>query len=123
MKAHDLRTTFSGPADWATPDGAARYWQPLRFNDGHLWVGRFGGRSAWERHPDSDELLHVLEGELTLTVLADDGPRDTLLRSGSVFVVPRGLWHRHTAPSLVTEYGVTMGRTESSEAEDPRTSG
>ena len=38
-----------------------------------LGVMRFSGQAPWERHPDGDELLHVLEGAIDLTVLTDDG--------------------------------------------------
>jgi quercetin dioxygenase-like cupin family protein len=30
--------------------------------------------SPWERHPTSDELLHVLEGEVEIILMTDDGP-------------------------------------------------
>lgn len=45
------------------------------FNAGH--VGVFwctAGISPWERHPDDEELLQVVEGEVDLEVLTDDGP-------------------------------------------------
>ena len=74
----------------------------------------------WERHPRGDELLHILEGELEMTLLLDEGPEKTLLRSGSVCVVPRGVWHRPHAMSDVAVFFVTPEQTESSTAEDPR---
>ncbi len=72
----------------------------------------------WERHPGGDELLHVLEGELEMTLL--DVSEKTVLRAGSVFVVPRGVWHRPHAISDVSLFFVTPEHTESSSAEDPR---
>ena len=35
---------------------------------------RFRGQTPWERHPAGDELLHVIEGAVEVTVLTDDGP-------------------------------------------------
>ena len=61
---------------------------------------RFSGQAPWERHPDGDELLHVLEGAVDLTVLTDDGPTELRLDAGSVFVCPKGLWHRQRAPQV-----------------------
>ena len=63
------------------------------FNGCTFGVAKFSSHPLWERHPASDELLQVFEGALDLTVLADSGPIEVTLRPGSVFVVPRGLWH------------------------------
>lgn len=92
------------------------------FNQGSagvLWCR--AGTSPWERHPDDDELLHVLEGEVVIRVLTEEGPVDTMVRAGSMCVVPRGLWHRHQVPELLKEFYVTPGATEHSTADDPRT--
>ena len=40
--------------------------------------------------------------------------------AGSVFVVPKGRWHRVRSEEEVTVYGITLGATQHSEAEDPR---
>lgn len=50
-----------------------------------------GGTSPWERHPDTDELLYILEGRADVTILHDDGPVVTPVGAGRVIVVPRGL--------------------------------
>ena len=114
MRAHDVRAILA--------DLPKMEFQELaRFNQGH--VGVFwctAGTSPWERHPDDDELLHVLEGEVEIIVMSDDGPTPTLVRAGSCFVVPRGLWHRHHVPEKLLELYVTPGRSEHSTADDPR---
>lgn len=47
------------------------------FNHGGLFVGRFSGAAPWERHRHGDELVHVLGGEVTVTLLsATPTPRD-----------------------------------------------
>lgn len=122
MNAHDLRETMSGEPDWQDADetGEARFWMPQPFNDGMLWAGRFKGTSPWERHADTDELLCTLEGSFDVTVLTDDGPVTTAVPAGSVFVVPRGRWHRVSSEDETVAYGVTPGSTEHSFAEDPR---
>ncbi len=51
--------------------------------------------------------------------MTDDGPAATLVRAGSCFVVPRGLWHRHHVPEKLLELYVTPGRSERSTADDP----
>ena len=80
----------------------------------------YSGLTPWERHPDGDELLHTLEGEVEVTLLRDGGPTKTRVRAGSMFVVPRGLWHRQIARAAVMQWGATPGRTEHSTAKDPR---
>jgi quercetin dioxygenase-like cupin family protein len=92
------------------------------FNAGHVGVFRCeAGVSPWERHPDDDELLYVLDGEADLIVMMEGDPIATTVEAGSLFVVPRGRWHRHHVRGHLHELYVTPGRTEHSNAEDPRT--
>ncbi len=84
-----------------------------------LGVTRFSGLTPWEHHPDADELLYVLEGAVDVTVLTDDGAVVTPVSAGSVFVVPRGLWHRQHARERAGLLFAT-GATDISWADDPR---
>jgi mannose-6-phosphate isomerase-like protein (cupin superfamily) len=52
-----------------------------------------------EMHPDGDELLYLVSGQVE--VILDDGDEDSVgtettvvLRAGDAFVVPRGVWHQ-----------------------------
>ena len=86
-----------------------------------LGVMRFSGLTPWERHPDGDELLYALDGEVDVTVLGEDGPIHGTVRAGSVFVCPRGLWHRQLPRTSATMlYGTPTKTSEVSFAEDPR---
>lgn len=74
---------------------------------------RMGGEGiAPEVHPDFDELLLVLEGELPLVV--DD--RSVTLRAGEYLFVPKGVWHSVPAGSfgvlLLVDVAETGGRVE-----------
>lgn len=92
-----------------------------RLEDRVLGVMRFSGTTPWERHPDGDELLHVLDGEVDVTVLTDDGPVDVAVPAGSLFVCPRGRWHRQTPRAAATVFFATPTATsEASWADDPR---
>ncbi len=73
MKAYDIRKTMTRPPQYEDAEGEASFWMMESFNEGMTWVGRFSGPSPWERHPDGDELLHVLEGEVEVTVLTEGG--------------------------------------------------
>jgi quercetin dioxygenase-like cupin family protein len=86
-----------------------------------IGVVRFSGRTPWERHPD-DELVHVLEGEVDVTVLAaDGGSAHHAVRAGDVFVVPKDLWHRQHAERTTALLFVTSSEgNATSDADDPR---
>ena len=95
-----------------------------KFNDGTIGIFRSGpGVSPWELHPDDDEILYVLDGAVTITVLTDTGSFDVPVDKGSLLVVPRGHWHRHTVTELLIELYVTPGETQHSMADDPRSAG
>ena len=93
------------------------------FNQCTLGLVRFSGQTPGERHPGGDELLHVLAGEARVTLLGEGGRTDATLRAGSIFVVPRGVWHRQVASAGVTLlFATPTEETEHSWAEDPRSS-
>jgi quercetin dioxygenase-like cupin family protein len=47
-----------------------------------------------ERHPDGDELIYLLSGEVTVVIEAPGGDERHTLRPGDALIVARGLWHR-----------------------------
>jgi mannose-6-phosphate isomerase-like protein (cupin superfamily) len=93
------------------------------FRDGSVFAGRFAGETAWERHAGGDELVQVLDGAATLTIMAADGPEVLALSAGMLIVVPQGHWHRFEAPDGVTVLSATPQPTEHSAAADPRGAG
>ncbi len=103
----------------AEANGAVR--ELGRLEDRVLGVMRFSGETPWERHPDGDELLHVLDGDVDVTVLTDTGPVHVPVSAGGVFVCPRGLWHRQRPATAATLLFATPTKTtEASWADDPR---
>lgn len=90
------------------------------FNQCMVGTVRFSGRTPWERHP-GDELLYVVQGAVEVTVLLDDGPQQTRLGEGSVFIVPAGRWHRQAPKPVVSLMFVTPAEgTDASWSDDPR---
>ena len=75
---------------------------------------------VWEMHPDTDEFFHILEGEFVIVLLEDQGPVEYRAAAGSVFVVPRGIWHKPGAPNGARFMYYTPGQSLHSDAEDPR---
>jgi mannose-6-phosphate isomerase-like protein (cupin superfamily) len=99
------------------------------FNSGAFAVFRSGGSlevSEWEMHPDTDELLYVLEGHDTVEILgAEPGSASTMvpLDAGQFVVVPRGHWHRHRDVRDLVQLSFTPGTSLASSDEDPRAVG
>lgn len=81
---------------------------------GGVFAGSFEGTSAWERHPNGDELVQVLSGETQLTIKMDDGDHTLHMKAGMVAVVPRGCWHQFEAPSGVSVMTMTPQPTDHS---------
>jgi quercetin dioxygenase-like cupin family protein len=123
MKAHDVRAALAevtaGRVQTAEEDAAA-FPRLASFNEGAVYVGRFSGETPWERHPGADEMLYVLEGRVEITLLAPAGEQRVAVAAGSVFVVPRGLWHRQHARPSVTLLAAVPDDSEISHAADPR---
>lgn len=126
MNAHNIQTALIGvpkltiTANTTAEDAGAAFPQIAPFNQGGIFVGRYFGQPPWECHPNGDEFLHVLNGEIDLTVLTDEGPVRVTVQAGSIFVVPRGLWHRPVARVMTTLLSATPQPSEVSFAEDPR---
>jgi len=91
------------------------------FRDGSVFAGRFSGETPWERHRKGDELVHILDGAATLTIMTDTGPQSFAMTAGMLIVVPQGHWHRFHAPDGVTVLTATPQPTDHTAAADPRT--
>ena len=81
-------------------------WAPRRVvtvNDYDVKVVKVQGEFTWHSHDDTDELFHVLDGELTVQLRhGDDTRQAVVLSAGEVFVVPRGVEHCPRADRLTT---------------------
>lgn len=60
--------------------------------------------TSWERHPNGDEIVCLLQGDVTFVFEEPQGERTVRMNtSGSFLLVPRGVWHtaKVQAPSNV----------------------
>jgi mannose-6-phosphate isomerase-like protein (cupin superfamily) len=126
-RAVDLKAALAGlPAlrgrrPTSPPDEVkAAFAELAPFRDGSIFVGTFSGTTAWERHAKGDELVQVLDGAATLTVMGDDGAESFALTAGMLIVVPQGRWHRFEAPEGMTVLSATPQPTEHTAGADPR---
>ncbi|HVH80033.1 MAG TPA: cupin domain-containing protein [Stellaceae bacterium] len=83
------------------------------YRDGGLFTSKFSGLGAWERHPNGDELVHILDGAATLELAVKGEPlRFIQVTAGTVAVVPQGAWHRFRSPKGVTLMTATPRPTD-----------
>lgn len=92
------------------------------YRDGGVFGGSFSGQSQWERHQKGDEIVYVLDGATTLTLVEDDNAEPQLLemKAGMMVVIPQGCWHLFQSSDGVTIMTITPQPTEHINAEDPR---
>ena len=93
------------------------------YRDGNLYSARFSGNGAWERHPNGDELVQIVDGATIFHFATEDGLQSRELSAGMIIVVPQGMWHRFESPEGVTLMTATPRPTEhlTVDVADPRT--
>ncbi|MEL6183825.1 MAG: cupin domain-containing protein [Myxococcota bacterium] len=84
------------------------------YREGAIFLGHWAGRSEWEIHRQGDEVVMVIDGATTLTMLIDDEEIPHPLQAGQLIVVPKGVWHRFETPDGVKVMTVTPQPTEHS---------
>jgi mannose-6-phosphate isomerase-like protein (cupin superfamily) len=76
----------------------AEHWSPrviAEMNDYQFKLVKIEGEFVWHSHADTDEVFLVVDGAMSIEFR--DGRVD--LRSGEMFVVPRGVEHKPSAQS------------------------
>jgi mannose-6-phosphate isomerase-like protein (cupin superfamily) len=128
IKAVDIKTELAGrpvlsgrSKDTTAAEAKEAFAILAPFRDGSIFAGSFSGESPWERHQNGDELVHILDGATTLTIMTDHGLHSFTMTAGMLIVVPQGHWHRFHAPDRVTVLTATPQPTDHTSVEDPRT--
>ena len=98
------RTRFS--------DTKGTFARVAEYRDGAIFTGGFSGVSQWERHPNGDEIVQILKGSVTLTLITAAGEEKLDLKAGMIAIVPQGAWHQFHAPDGVTIMTTTPQPTE-----------
>lgn len=93
------------------------------YRDGNIYSAKFSGRAAWERHPNGDELVQIVDGATSVDIIVDGKTETHQLTAGMTVVVPQGAWHRFHAPNGVSIVTATPRPTEhlTVDVEDPLT--
>lgn len=83
-----------------------------QYRDGAMFAAWYAGVTEWERHPQGDEIVLVIDGETTLILLVDDQEVPHKLGPHEFLVVPQGVWHRFDTPQGVQVVSVTPQPTD-----------
>lgn len=77
--------------------GFDEIWSPrivAHVNDYDVRLAKVAGEHVWHVHENTDEFFLVLDGTLDIALREEAGERVVTLPRGSVFVVPRGTFHK-----------------------------
>ncbi len=77
--------------------GFDEIWSPrivAHVNDYDVRLAKVAGEHVWHVHENTDEFFLVLDGTLDIALREEAGERVVTLPRGSVFVVPRGTYHK-----------------------------
>ena len=81
--------------------GFSEAWSPrivAYLNDYDIRLARFAGEHVWHVHNDTDEFFLVLDGTIHIGLREAGGERTVTLGRNGVFVVPKGTFHKPSAP-------------------------
>src|SRR5919108_3419552 len=94
MKAVDLHRDLAGlpllkersghPTDAESLKSFARL---ADYRDGGIFAAHFRGSSGWERHPNGDEVVQILEGATRFDMIVEDVLQALELSAGMMVVV------------------------------------
>ena len=77
------------------------HWDPhvvAHYNENDIMVVKFKGEFPFHKHDDTDDFFLVLEGEMTMDI---ENQPSQVVRTGELFVVPKGVVHRPRAEKEV----------------------
>lgn len=69
------------------------HWDPhvvADYNQNEVMVVKFQGEYPFHKHEETDDFFYVLEGEMYMDIEGEDSH---LVKSGELFIVPKGVSH------------------------------
>jgi len=95
-------------------DASEAFAEVAPYRDGAVYLSYYSGSSEWERHPNGDEVVLVLEGTTTVILLRDASEERHFLARNELVVIPVGVWHRFEGSDRVKVMTITPQPTEHS---------
>ena len=77
------------------------HWDPhivADYNNNDVMVVKFKGEFPFHQHADTDDFFYVLDGEMIMEL---EGEKSHTVKSGELFIVPKGVVHRPRAEKEV----------------------
>ena len=68
-------------------DRAGAFARLAPYRDSAINVAKFSGEGPWERHPNGDEIVQVVDGATTFHIMTEDGPQSYALAAGMMVIV------------------------------------
>ena len=106
--------TFKSDRTPQTQDMSAAFCELAPYRDGAVFLAHWAGERQWEVHRNGDEIVMVLEGATTISLLENGEERTHSMQAGELIVVPKDVWHRFQTPDEVKVLSVTPQPTEHS---------
>jgi mannose-6-phosphate isomerase-like protein (cupin superfamily) len=82
-------------------------------DDYEIGLSSFSSHPRWEIHPEADEFVQVVSGQLGVTLL---GGEEVVLRAGQAMVIPKNTWHSPVPRGTVSL--LSMSRYEGTRVSD-----
>ena len=95
-------------------DDSEAFAEVMPYRDGAVYVSYYSGSSEWERHPNGDEVVMVLEGTTTVVLLRNAKEERFFLAEHELVVIPVGVWHRFERSDQLKVMTITPQPTEHS---------
>jgi mannose-6-phosphate isomerase-like protein (cupin superfamily) len=89
------------------------------YRDGSIFIAKFAGGGVWERHPNGDEIVQIIDGATTLYVISEGRSEAFTLGVGALVVIPQGAWHRFESEEGVSLMTATPQPSEFATLDDP----
>jgi mannose-6-phosphate isomerase-like protein (cupin superfamily) len=95
-------------------DASEAFAEVAPYRDGAVYVSYYSGSSEWERHPNGDEVVMVLDGTTTVILLKNAVEERFFLSEKELVVIPAGVWHRFEGSEQLKVMTITPQPTEHS---------
>lgn len=91
----------------------------MPYRDGTIFITKFAGTGHWERHPNGDEIVQIIDATTSLYIVSDGRSETLNLSGGALVVIPQGAWHRFESAERVSLMTVTLQPSDFTTADNP----
>jgi mannose-6-phosphate isomerase-like protein (cupin superfamily) len=89
------------------------------YRDSAIFIAKLAGSGVWERHPNGDEIVQIIDGTTKLHVAGDGLSEAFTLTAGAFVIIPQGSWHRFESADGVSLMTATPQPSDFTTVDDP----